>query len=61
MLTRLLLVLILFVILNIGSFVRLQIFQNSISSKEFKVFMIIFNIAFLIFAVLYVMGVIRIK
>lgn len=61
MICKLMLVIVVLIIINIGSFIRLQIFQNSITSKEFKVFMIIMNVAYLIFVILYLIGIINIK
>lgn len=58
--SKLVLSIVVFAIINIGSFVRLQIFQNSISWKEFKVYMIIINVIYILFALLYIAGIIRV-
>lgn len=59
MVSKILLIIIGFVIINVGSFVRLQIFQNSISCKEFKAFIIIINIVYIVFVFLYIIGILK--
>lgn len=59
MLTKIVLSIVVFIIINIGSYVRLQFFQNSISWREFKTFMVIINAVYVLIASLYIGGVIK--
>ncbi len=56
MVPRIIEMLIAFILINVSWFVRIMIIQGDTSLKEFKVLTIIVNIAFVMFAVIYIAG-----
>ena len=61
MLSRILIFFVGLIIINIGSFIRIQLIQRDTSWKEFKIYIIILNIAYVILMTLYIMGIVKIR
>lgn len=58
MLGRFILMVFVFILINLGMYVRLQLIHRSISNKDYKIFATVANIIYLVFGILYIIGII---